>query len=105
MGTGFSWGAEDPAPSRGRRAQVGGGGVSQTSQAGSVYSGGGAYQSSPSYGREQAPQSEYSPPMSSAQYAAETGLQSSSPYGKDRENTKGFGDTGNSCIRFDVIGF
>jgi len=71
-----------PPPARGGRAGM----QQHTQQAGAVYS-------AQSY-REQAPQSEYSPPMSSAQWAAESGLQA-----EERTPTKGFGDTGSSCIR------
>lgn len=70
----------------------------QTTQTGSsVYSGGGAYQSNQGYAREQAPQSQYAPQLSSAQYAAETGLQK----GVASPPSKGFGDSGRACIRLD----
>jgi len=94
MGTGFGWGTDEAQPARGGRS----GATQQTTQVGAVFSSGGSYQPSPTHGREQVLHSEYSPPLSSAQFAAESGLQGGSPYG-DRDNTRGFGDTGHSCIR------
>jgi len=72
------------APARGGRAGV----QQETLQSGAVYSSG------VSYGRAQALPSEYSPQMSSAQWAAEGGLQA-----EERTPTSGFGDSGSSCVR------
>ncbi len=72
------------APTRGGRAGI----QQDTVQSGAVYSSG------VSYGRAQAPPSEYSPQMSSAQWAAEGGLQA-----EERTPTSGFGDSGSSCVR------
>jgi len=82
----IGWGAE-PAPRRVAAAQL------QSSQ-GPVYSAGGAYQPAPAYGREHAP-SDYAPPVSSAQHAAEKGLQPASP----AYDNRGFGDSGASSVR------